>query len=394
MARCFLKALIYIGGNNMQELEKVKILQDVIRIKSINDNEEEVALYLQALLKQYDIDSTLVRYAEGRSSLVAEITQGDGKVLGFTGHMDVVDVGNEADWTYPPFEAHIEGNKLYGRGSTDMKSGLVAMTLAMIELKEAGTPIKGKIKLLATVGEEIGELGSAQLTNEAHADDLDALIIGEPSNYNLVYTHMGSINYTVLSNGKESHSSMPQEGYNAINHINKFITAINEKMAVVTDSYRNEALGRTIHNVTVINGGNQVNSIPGKAILQANIRSIPEYENSKIIELLEQTVVELNDGESYLLELTIDHNKEAVGANKQSDLIDVIQKQFDEPLPLIGIAATTDAAEFIKAKKDFDLVVFGPGITTLPHQVDEYVEIDNYLDMIEKYIAIAKDYLV
>lgn len=374
--------------------EQVKVLQDVIRIKSINSNEEEVALYLQALLKKYDIDSTLVNYAEGRSSLIAKISNGEGKVLGFTGHMDVVDVGDENDWTYPPFDAHIEGNKLYGRGSTDMKSGLVAMALAMIKLKEAGTPIKGTVKLLATVGEEIGELGSEQLTKESHADDLDALIIGEPSNYNLVYTHMGTINYTVVSNGKESHSSMPQEGYNAINHINKFITKINDKMDEISASYVNEALGRTIHNVTIINGGNQVNSIPGKATLQANIRSIPDFENAKIIQILQDTVDELNIGEDYLLELTVDQNKGAVDSNKHSDLIDVIQKQFDEPLPLIGIAATTDAAEFTKSKKDFDFVVFGPGVITLPHKVDEYVEIDNYLDMIDKYVAITKDYLI
>lgn len=377
----------------MQAEERVKILQDVVKIKSINGNEEEVALYLQALLKKYAIDSILVRYAEGRSSLVAELSNGEGKVLGFTGHMDVVDVGDETDWTYPPFSAHIEGNKLYGRGSTDMKSGLVAMTLAMIQLKEEGTPFTGKLKLLATVGEEIGELGAAQLTSETHADDLDALIIGEPSNYNLVYTHKGSINYSVVSNGKESHSSMPEAGYNAIHHLNQFITKINEKMDAIATSYENKELGRTIHNITIVNGGNQVNSIPGKATLEANIRSIPEFENAMIIKVLEETIAELNEGEPYALELTIDQNKESVKGNSQSTLIDVIQKQFSEPLPVFGISGTTDAAEFTKSQKDFDFVIFGPGVITLPHQVDEYVEIDNYLDMIEKYTAIAKEYL-
>lgn len=373
--------------------KKIQILQDVVRIQSVNEKEEEVALYLQQLLKKFDIASTLVSYAPGRSNLVATLHNGDGKVLGFSGHMDVVDVGNEDDWTYPPFSGHIEGNKLYGRGSTDMKSGLVAMVIALIELKEAGTPIKGTVKLLATVGEEIGQLGAEQLTNESYADDLDALIIGEPSNYTVVYTHMGSINYTVFSPGKEAHSSMPQEGYNSIIHLNKFITKINEAMEEVTAAYSNKELGRTIHNITIINGGNQVNSIPNRASLQANIRSIPEFQNDKIIALLEKTIDELNEGEPFKLQLTITQSKNAVGSNKKSSLIDVIQKQFEKPLPLLGIAATTDVAEFIKAKSDFDFVIFGPGVITLPHKVDEYVEIDNYLDMIEKYKAIAKDYL-
>lgn len=308
--------------------------------------------------------------------------------------MDVVDAGDEEAWTYSPFSGHIEGNRLYGRGSTDMKAGLVAMTIAIIELKESNIPFNGTLKLLATVGEEIGELGAEQLTQLGYADDLDALIIGEPGNYSLVYTHMGSINYSVFSPGKEAHSSMPQEGYNAIHHLNTFITKVNEAMDDITKEFVNEELGRTIHNITLIEGGNQVNSIPSSATLQANIRSIPEFQNAAVIALLEKIIREVNENEPYPLQLTIDQSKNAVSSNKHSTLIHIIQRQFKEPLPLFGVAGTTDAAEFTKSKKDFDFVIFGPGVVTLPHKVDEYVEIDNYLDMIEKYKAIAQDYLV
>lgn len=377
----------------MEQQEKVQLLQDVIRIRSVNGDEEEVALYIKKLFAKYGIDAELVPYAEGRSSLVAEIQHGDGKVLGFTGHMDVVDAGDESQWIYPPFDAHIDGNKLYGRGSTDMKSGLMAMVIAMIELKESGLPFNGKIKLLATVGEEVGELGAEDLTKKGYADDLDALIIGEPSNYNLGYTHMDSINYEVTSIGKEAHSSMPDQGVNAINHLNDFITMVNKEMQQITNQYEDKELGRTIHNVTVIKGGDQVNSIPGKAVLQGNIRSLPEFDNQKVIALLQEIVDRLNQKESYQLTLKIDYNKIPVKANKDSQLIQVIQKQFSHPLPLFGAAGTTDAAEFVKAKKAFDFVVFGPGVTTLPHAINEYVEIDNYIDMIDKYQAIAKDYL-
>lgn len=377
----------------MEKQEKIKVLQDVIQIKSTNGNEEEVALYLKKLLTQHGIESNLVAYYTGRSNLVATLNQGAGKVLGFTGHMDVVDPGDESAWTYPPFAAHIEDNKLYGRGSTDMKSGLVAMVIAMIELKEAGSSFKGTIKLLATIGEEIGEIGSEQLTTKHYADDLDGLIIGEPTGYNLVYTHMGSINYSVISRGKEAHSSMPSEGYNAINHLNRFITEINKQMETIALTYENKVLGKTIHNVTVISGGNQVNSIPGEAKLQGNIRSIPEFGNDKIIAILEKVITHLNENEPYKLELKIDYNKIPVRTSIDSTLIQAIQTQFENKLPLIGLSGTTDAAEFTKSAKPFDFVIFGPGITKLAHQVDEYVEIDNYLDMIEKYQSIAMHYL-
>lgn len=377
----------------MEKKEKVKILQDVIRIKSVNGNEEEAANYLKVLLKKYDIDSRLIFHSSGRSNLIAELKGNSGKTLGFSGHMDVVSPGDEKSWTYPPFEAHIEDNRLYGRGATDMKSGLVAMVISMIELKEKRTQLNGSIRLLATVGEEVGEIGSEQLTKDGYVNDLNGLIIGEPSNYNLLYTHMGSINYSVVSHGKEAHSSMPKEGINAINHLTEFILKVNKEIEEVSNRYTNSELGKTIHNVTVINGGDQVNSIPGEATLQGNIRSIPEFDNDQIISLLKSIIDKLNTRETYHLDLLIDYNKIPVKADKDSELIKCIEKVFDNKLPLSGLSATTDAAEFTKSSNKFDFIIFGPGVTSLPHQVDEYVEIDNYLDMIEKYQEIAHEYL-
>ncbi|UUV98320.1 putative succinyl-diaminopimelate desuccinylase [Vagococcus luciliae] len=103
----------------------------------------------------------MIQYANNHSSLVATLKKGqEGKVLGLTGHMDVVDPGDENAWKYPPFSATIEDNKLYGRGSTDMKSCLMAMVIAMMELQEEQQEFNGIVKLLATVGEKVGELGA------------------------------------------------------------------------------------------------------------------------------------------------------------------------------------------------------------------------------------------
>lgn len=378
----------------MEKEKKISILQDVIRIKSVNGNEKEVAEYFQNLLKEYDIESELVDYEEpGRSNLVATIQKGEGKTLGISGHLDVVSAGDESQWKYPPYDAHIEGNKLYGRGSTDMKSGTTALILSLIEMKEEGIEFEGTIKLLLTVGEEVGELGSMQLTELGYADDLDALLIAEPTSYSIVYAHKGSINYTVESHGKSSHSSMPEEGINAINQLNQFITKANKEMDEVTDKYENDILGKFIHNITVIEGGDQVNSIPDYAKVEANIRSIPEFSNDQTVELLEKIINEINEDLDGTLKLIVDFNKQPVESDPDSELIQNIQNIFDENLPLIGISATTDAAEFTKAEKDFDVVIFGPGVPSLPHQVDEYVEIDNYLEFIDVYKKLFPAYL-
>lgn len=378
----------------MERERKIQILKDIVNIDSTNGHEEQVANYLQKLFAEYGIESKKVQYDVDRASLVSEIGSNDGKVLAFSGHMDVVDAGDVSKWKFPPFEATEHEGKIYGRGATDMKSGLAAMVIAMIELHEEKQKLNGKIKLLATVGEEVGELGAEQLTQKGYADDLDGLIIGEPSGHRIVYAHKGSINYTVKSTGKNAHSSMPEFGVNAIDNLLLFYNEV-EKFVKSIDA-TNETLGDFIHNVTVIDGGNQVNSIPEKAQLQGNIRSIPEMDNETVKQVLVKIINKLNKQENVNLELIFDYDKQPVFSDKNSDLVNVAKRVASdivkEEIPLLGISGTTDAAEFTKAKKAFPVIIFGPGNET-PHQVNENVSVENYLEMVDVYKRIAIEFL-
>ncbi|MBC1439454.1 ArgE/DapE family deacylase [Listeria innocua] len=378
----------------MERERKIQILKDIVNIDSTNGHEEQVANYLQKLFAEYGIESEKVQYDVDRASLVSEIGSNEGKVLAFSGHMDVVDAGDVSKWKFPPFEATEHEGKIYGRGATDMKSGLAAMVIAMIELHEEKQKLNGKIKLLATVGEEVGELGAEQLTQKGYADDLDGLIIGEPSGHRIVYAHKGSINYTVKSTGKNAHSSMPEFGVNAIDNLLLFYNEV-EKFVKSIDA-TNEILGDFIHNVTVIDGGNQVNSIPEKAQLQGNIRSIPEMDNETVKQVLVKIINKLNKQENVNLELIFDYDKQPVFSDKNSDLVNVAKRVASdivkEEIPLLGISGTTDAAEFTKAKKAFPVIIFGPGNET-PHQVNENVSVENYLEMVDVYKRIAIEFL-
>ncbi|HCJ4327596.1 TPA: ArgE/DapE family deacylase [Listeria innocua] len=378
----------------MERERKIQILKDIVNIDSTNGHEEQVANYLQKFFAEYGIESKKVQYDVDRASLVSEIGSNDGKVLAFSGHMDVVDAGDVSKWKFPPFEATEHEGKIYGRGATDMKSGLAAMVIAMIELHEEKQKLNGKIKLLATVGEEVGELGAEQLTQKGYADDLDGLIIGEPSGHRIVYAHKGSINYTVKSTGENAHSSMPEFGVNAIDNLLLFYNEV-EKFVKSIDA-TNEILGDFIHNVTVIDGGNQVNSIPEKAQLQGNIRSIPEMDNETVKQVLVKIINKLNKQENVNLELIFDYDKQPVFSDKNSDLVNVAKRVASdivkEEIPLLGISGTTDAAEFTKAKKAFPVIIFGPGNET-PHQVNENVSVENYLEMVDVYKRIAIEFL-
>lgn len=137
----------FIKMSKFSEAEKVQILEDLVSIKSVNDHEVEVCEYLKDLLSKHGIDSKIIKINDTRANLIAEIGK-DGPVLGISGHMDVVSEGDKNKWTYDPFKLTEVDNKFYGRGSADMKSGLAALVISLIDIKEQELLDHGKIRLL------------------------------------------------------------------------------------------------------------------------------------------------------------------------------------------------------------------------------------------------------
>ncbi len=380
----------------MNKEKKIKILQDVIQIETVNDNEVAVAEYFKNLLNEYGIDSKLVEYSPTRANLVAEIKgEKPGKVLIFNGHSDVVAAGDPEEWTHPPFAGVIEDGKLYGRGATDMKAGLTALALAMIEIKEQDLLKAGTIRFIITVGEEIGMYGSKQMTEEGYVDDADAIIVGEPKmgNGKIVTAHKGSVQYEIVSYGRSAHSSMPELGINSIQQIVDFIPVANEKIAEAASKGENEKLGRMLNAFTVIDGGDQINSIPAITKLKGNGRTVPEVDNEMFLDALNASIDEINNQIEGRLELNIMQNNPAVESDFDTDLIQSFRNVANVEIEPVGMTGATDASNFGRIEKDFDLAIYGPGVMEVAHQVDEYVEIEDYLNFIDLYQKVAQDYL-
>ncbi|MCD1146508.1 ArgE/DapE family deacylase [Peptoniphilus sp. KCTC 25270] len=303
--------------------EKIKLLQDMIQIKTVNTNEKELANYLKIFLKSKGIESELIDYNDERSSLVVEVSNGERKTLVLSGHMDVVEAGDENLWTYPPFSGHIDGDVIWGRGTSDMKSGLAAMVIALVEANEKKN-FNGTIRLLATVGEEVGQFGAEQLEEKSYMKNVDGLLIGEPCNIGIVYAHKGSLNYEVISKGMAAHSSTPELGVKAIENLLLASEKITKQAKDWNEQIKNDSLGNFDHNITIIGGGLQVNSIPDQAYLEANARTIPELENDKIIARIQEIIDELNKKEGVDLELRVTSSLPPVEANPNSDLVKII----------------------------------------------------------------------
>lgn len=368
------------------EDEKMKLLADLIAIKSVNENEIEVANYLKELFSQYGIESKIVPVTETRVNLIAEIGSG-APVVGISGHMDVVSAGDEAEWTSDPFTLTERDGKLYGRGTNDMKAGLLNLALTMIEIKENNELQKGTVRFMATTGEEVGAAGSKKLYEEGYMDDVDCLFVAEPSHDTIIYSHKGSLNFRIQSNGEAAHSSMPYNGYNAINPLMKYLLELDD--ALNQDPRQNEVLGELVMSTTIFNAGDQVNSVPASAVAEINVRTIPEFDNDEVIALFKETAEKYN-AEGSDIEVEVTMSLPSVFTNGQSKMVEwtkeLGQKYLGFDIKQEGSPGVTDASNLLRGKDaNFPFMMFGPGETKMAHKVDEYVYKDYYLAFFDLY---------
>ena len=368
------------------EEEKLQILADLIAIKSVNENEIEVANYLKDLFAEYGIESKIVPVTETRVNLVAEIGSGS-PVIGISGHMDVVSAGDESEWKSDPFVMTERNGNLYGRGTNDMKSGLVNLALTMIELKANNELKNGTVRFMATTGEEVGGAGSKKLYEEGYMDDVDYLWVAEPSPETIIYSHKGSLNFRITSLGEAAHSSMPNHGYNAINPIMKYLLELDEKLN--NDPRSNEVLGKLVMSTTILNAGNQVNSVPEKAVAEINVRTIAEFDNDEVIALFKETAEKYNQ-EGSKIEVKVTMSLPSVFTTGKSDMVELTKelgkKHLNLDIKVEGSPGVTDASNLLRGKDaSFPFMMYGPGETKMAHKTDEYVRKDYYLAFFDIY---------
>lgn len=364
----------------------IDILRDLIQIESVNDNEKEVAEYIEKLFKDYDnVETQIIDSYPNRSNILVKVKGKEkGKIFAFSGHLDVVEAGE--GWTYPPFEGKIVDNKMYGRGTSDMKAGVAASLYAILEILEEGVEFNGEIWFIGTVGEEVGMQGALDLVEKGLLDDVDAILISEPTKgedeHLAIYASKGSIMYTVNAKGRACHSSMPEIGINAITTITDFVTKVQAKFDEITndEKYQNADLGSTLNVFSMIEGGIQFNSVPENASVSGNIRTVPEFGSEQSIKVLEDAIEENNKDDSKAkLSLDLIQVLDPALASKDNDLINSLKESAkDKNIVVKALIGTCELSRYIHIRDDIQLVVYGPGVTKTAHIVDEYVELDEY----------------
>ncbi len=369
-------------------LTAVELTKQIVRMNTINPpgDEETCARYLGSLLESAGCKVSYHKLSEKRASLVARIGGSSDKApLCLTGHIDTVPLG-AAPWSKDPFAGETADDKLYGRGTSDMKSGVAAFVAATVDLASRLERSPG-LELVITAGEEIGCEGAFDLVRKQGAlDRAGAVVVGEPtSNYPYV-GHKGAFWLYARTRGVTAHGSMPERGDNAIYKAARAISALEHFRF---NNPPHELMGQATLNVGTVHGGLNVNSVPDQAVIAIDIRSVPTSRHEEIRQALQQQL-----GGEVELEPFID--LESVYSEPDHPWI---QRVFDIAEPYLGErpkpkVATyfTDAAALTPAYGNPPTVVLGPGEPQMAHQTDEYCVMERVKASVSLYQQVIADW--
>ena len=364
------------------------LTRELLHFDTINPpgQEEPCAHHLGVLLEAAGYRVTYHALGTGRANLVATIG-GDADIapLVFTGHIDIVPLG-AAPWTRDPFAGETDGGRVYGRGSSDMKSGVAAFVSAAIEMapKLARSP---GITLVITAGEETGCMGAYDLVTKPGAlGRAGAIVVAEPTGNYPFIGHRGAYWVQAKTHGVTAHGSMPEKGVNAVYKAACAVTCLEH---FHFSNPPHSMMGQGTMNVGTIRGGLNINSVPDEAVIGIDMRTVPTQTHARI---REELVAALGPE----VELDTMLSVESVYTEPEQAWV---QSVFDVMQPILGSrpeprTATyfTDAAVLKPAYGNPPTIILGPGEPQMAHQTDEYCIAERVLESRAAFVELIRQW--
>ena len=303
--------------------------------------------------------------------------------LVLSGHTDVVPVDGQ-DWTSDPFIATIRGDKLYGRGSCDMK-GFIACALTLlpkaVKLSQAGQ-LSRPLHLALSFDEEVGCLGAPLILADLAQRGItpDYCIVGEPTNMTMVVAHKGIAVYRCRVHGKSAHSSLTHQGVNAISYASRLVGYVDDLACEISHRDDNDALFDVPYStlsVGTIKGGTATNIVPNLCEFTFDYRNLPHMTQEDVIAPIQAKVAELTArmqarAPETGIELMQEESVPAMTDNDSAELQQLIASLVDDD-KRHKVAYATEGGQFTNA--GIPTIICGPGSIEQAHKVDEYVEI-------------------
>ncbi len=368
---------------------------DLIRCPSVTPEEGGALVLLEKLLAEAGFDCTRVDRGDTSNLFARWGNKGHARSFGFNGHTDVVPVGDEAAWSVAPFGAEEKDGFLYGRGSTDMKSGVAAFVAAAVDyVKE--TPPDGAL-ILTITGDEEGDAtdGTTALLDymQAAGEQMDVCLVGEPTCPNnmgemIKIGRRGSMTAWFTVNGVQGHSAYPHRANNPLNAMVRLMDRLaSHELDVGTDHFDPS----TLAVLTIDTGNPATNVIPAKATSAVNIRFNDAHSGESLTNWLQQQVDMVATEFDLSIDMTVKISGESfiTPPGALSEMVSNAVEAETGVRPELSTTGGTSDARFVQ--HHCPVVEFGLVGKTM-HQVDERVEIAQIHQLKEIYTRILKDY--
>lgn len=363
--------------------ETTRILRDLVSLPSVNPMgralpteitfEHRVTAYLEQFFRDLGVPFERQAVATGRDNIVARCDMAGAKrTLILEAHQDTVPIDN---MTVAPFGAAIEGNRMYGRGSCDIKGGMAAMLAAFARLVKDKPRGCANLVMACSVDEEHTFLGVQHLVKNGIKGDM--AVVAEPTNLDIVHAHKGVVRWNVTAPGHSCHSSAPEQGTNAIYRMGRLLAGIEKYAEKLRTTIIDPLLGPATMSVGRIEGGTSVNTVPDRCKIEVDRRLIRGEKPEDAPRQLE-AYLKKEAGIDFPFEVAEPWmGKAALSPEGADELIKQLGAAIDaergnhkvHPVPY-GTDASTLALAGIPS------VVFGPGDIAKAHTVDEWVPLD------------------
>lgn len=379
----------------MKNIDPFKLTSDLIKCPSVTPEEGGAISLLMKLLTEHGFDCTRIERG-GVSNLFARWGTGkNGRTFGFNGHTDVVPVGDVSAWSVDPFGAEVKDGFLYGRGATDMKSGVAAFVAAAIDFT-THTPPDGSV-IITITGDEEGDAvdGTTAILDwmKQHGQTMDHCLVGEPTSPNHMGEMMkigrrGSLTAFISIQGVQGHSAYPHRANNPVSAMVQLMSALE---AVPLDNGTEHFDQSTLAITTIDVGNPATNVIPETCHATVNIRFNDEHSGQSLTNWLKSHVDVVANNTNTQIRMNVKISGESF-ITPPGELSDLISKSVEAELgvkPELSTTGGTSDARFIKdvcPVTEFGLV----GKTM--HAVDERVEIEHIHQLKRIYSRILQQY--
>ena len=365
---------------------------DLIRCASVTPQEGGALQLLERLLAAHGFQCTRVDRGEV-SNLFAR--WGKGKTFGFNGHTDVVPVGDLKAWSVDPFGAERRDGFLYGRGATDMKSGVAAFAAAAIDFVKESPP-DGSV-VLAITGDEEGPAkdGTVALLDwmQAQGERMDHCLVGEPTCPDVMgdmikIGRRGSMNGYFTVTGVQGHAAYPHRANNPLPAMARLIDQLS---TASLDAGTEHFDASTLAVVTMDTGNPATNVIPAQCRATVNIRFNDAHSGASLTNWLQEHADKVAKAFDVRIDLDVVISGESfiTPPGELSDLVAHAVQVETNRTPVLSTSGGTSDARFVQ--HHCPVVEFGLVGKTM-HQVDERVEIAQIHQLKSIYTRILRDY--